>query len=74
VILRTTGLEQFRNTRQTTGDVALVLALSTRNTGKHIARLTLAPGSTDRIASTESWKRASPPRPSLAIELPSLRP
>jgi hypothetical protein len=43
VILRTTGLEQFRNTRQTTGDV-LGLGAFERDTGEHVALADLGAG------------------------------
>ncbi|MCY1296568.1 hypothetical protein D9M70_459580 [compost metagenome] len=46
--------------------MSLVLALSSGERARTSPWLTFWPGSTERIASTESKKRASPPRDSLA--------
>ena len=52
-ILRLARLEQLRHPRQTAGDVARLGAFG-RDTRDHVARLHVAPGSTERIASTAS--------------------
>ena len=53
MILRPARLEQFGDARQTAGDVARLGAFQ-RNTREHVAAFTPAPGSTERIASTDS--------------------